>query len=79
VLTEIKAGEVVNTKGVIPVVDKVDYRCVYLDRNEEGEWVPIDHPEDPIRQYVAFGEPLTPDQVEKMSEKQKSPLPKMGD
>jgi len=79
VLTDIKAGEVVNTKGVIPVVDKVDYRCVYLDRNEEGEWVPIDHPADPIRQYVAFGEPLTPDQVEKMSEKQKSPLPKMGD
>ncbi len=78
VLTRLEDGQVVNTKGAIPVVDEVDYQCVYLDR-KDGEWVPIDNPDPPLRQYVAFGEPLTMDQVEKLLKTQKAPPPKMGD
>jgi hypothetical protein len=75
-LTWLKNGKVANQKGVIPVVDGVDYRCVYQDLRD-GEWVPIENPPKPLLQYVAFGKPLSQEQLEKLVQNQESPPPKM--
>ncbi len=75
-LTWLEAGKVVNRKGVIPVVDGVDYRCSYQNFGEKG-WVPVEDPRPPVIQYAAFGSPLTREQLEMMAEVQESPPPKM--
>ena len=75
-LTWLKDGKVVNQKGVIPVLDNVDYRCVYQNF-KDGKWIPIKNPADPLRQYAAFGKPLTKEQFEKLLKKQETPIPKM--
>jgi hypothetical protein len=71
-LTWLEDGAVQNLKGVIPVVDNVDYKCVYQNL-EDGKWVPIENPMKPLRQYAAFGEPLTPVQLEKLQKEQHPP------
>lgn len=75
-LTWIENGKVVNLKGVIPVVDEVEYVCAYQDL-KEGQWVPLANAEKPLRQYAAFGKPLTKEQLEKLAVKQVAPPPKM--
>jgi hypothetical protein len=75
-LTWLKNGKLMNQKGVIPVVDGVNYECVYQDV-QDGKWVPIENPPEPLLQYVAFGKPLTQEQLEKLVESQESPTPKM--
>ena len=75
-LTWLENGKAANLKGVIPVVDEVDYECVYQDL-QQGKWVPIKNPERPVRQYAAFGKPLTKDQLEKLSKVQEAPPPTM--
>jgi len=75
-LTFLEGGELENLKGVIPVVDSVNYHCVYFDR-EDGEWVKIKNPAEPLRQYAAFGNPLTQEQLESLAQAMKTPPPKM--
>jgi hypothetical protein len=75
-LTWLENGKVKNLKGVIPVVDEVDYKCSYQDF-KDGKWIPIANPMKPLRQYAAFGEPLTREQLEKLIEKHEAPPPKM--
>ncbi|MBN1356296.1 hypothetical protein JXA40_08550 [bacterium] len=75
-LTWLENGKVVNAQGVIPVVDGVDYECVYQDRQGD-QWVPIDKPAKPGIQYPAYGEPLTRDQLEKMVKMQEILVPAM--
>jgi hypothetical protein len=58
-------GKMTNLKGVIPVAEEVDYQCVYQDYQDE-KWVPIDNPATPVRQYAAFGKPLTAEQLAKL-------------
>jgi hypothetical protein len=57
-LTWIENQKVVNRNGIIPVVDGVDYQCVYQDYRD-GQWTPIQDPLDPLVQYAAFGKPMT--------------------
>jgi hypothetical protein len=76
-LTWLKDGKVMNAKGVIPVSDAVDYKCAYLDRDKDGKWVPIKNPDKPKRQYVAFGKPLSKEQMKKLSKMQEAPAPRM--
>lgn len=64
-------GKKQNLKGVIPVVDGVQYHCVYEDF-ADGTWTPIAHPAVPKVQYVGYGTPLTKEQLEKMEQPQKS-------
>ena len=66
VLTWMEAGKVQNLKGVIPVVDNVDYECVYLDL-EDDKWIPIEKPAKPVYHYPAFGTPLTKKQLENLA------------
>jgi hypothetical protein len=75
-LTWLENGKVSNLKGVIPVVDRVDYRCVYQNF-KDGQWLPIENPDKPLRQYVAFGQPLSKEQLEALAKKQAAPAPKM--
>jgi hypothetical protein len=69
-------GKVMNRKGVIPVVDEVDYECVYQDLKDDN-WVPIENPLEPVRHYAAFGKPLTKEQLAKLAKVQEAPPPKM--
>ena len=75
-LTWLENKKVVNRKGVIPVVDGVDYGCVYQNF-VDGQWVPIKKPLQPMVQYVAFGKPLTAEQLDKLVTKQSAPSLKM--
>jgi hypothetical protein len=75
-LTWLEDGKVINTKGVIPVAEEVNYQCAYLDRRD-GKWVPVKNPSQPKRQYVAFGKPLTKKQLEKLGRLQEVPPPRM--
>ena len=64
-LTWLEEGKVRNLKGVIPVVQGVDYQCVYQDRRE-GKWIPIKNPAMPIYHYAAFGKPLSEEQLKRL-------------
>ena len=65
-LTWLENGNVRNAKGVIPVVNGVTYEAVYQNY-KEGKWIPIEHPPAPKMQYAAFGEPLSAEQLKKLS------------
>jgi len=67
-IISIRDGKAENLKGIIPVVDGVDYKCVYMDR-EDGNWVPVKKPDKPLLQYAGYGEPLSDEQLKKLSEK----------
>jgi hypothetical protein len=75
-LTWLKDKKVQNLKGVIPVVDSVDYKCVYQNF-KAGKWHLIKNPAKPVRQYAAFGKPLTRAQLKALAKPQKAPPPKM--
>jgi len=64
-LTWLENGKVEQTKGVIPVVEGVQYNSVYQDY-ENGKWTPIANPQNPKVQYVNFGSPLTKEQLNKL-------------
>jgi hypothetical protein len=74
-LTWLEEGEVVNRKGLIPVVEDVKYKCVYHDF-KDGKWIPIENPAEPVIQYAAFGKPLTEKQLQSLSKSRKMPLEK---
>ena len=75
-LTWLEDGKVKNLKGIIPVVEGVEYECVYQDL-KDGKWVPIKNPTKPVTQYAAFGKPLTKAQLEALAEPQEAPEPEM--
>ena len=70
-LTWIENNKVEQTKGVIPVVDGVEYNMIYQDY-KEGKWTPIENPVKPKIQYVGFGTPLTKEQLKKLMKTQKT-------
>jgi len=67
-LTWQENGNPVNLKGVIPVVDGVDYGCAY-DDFVDGKWVPVKDPLKPPVQYVGYSSPLSKEQLAKMAKK----------
>ena len=50
--------------------------CVYQNF-KDGQWLPIENPDKPLRQYVAFGQLLSKEQLEALVKKQAAPEPKM--
>lgn len=50
--------------------------CVYQNL-EDGQWLPIENPDKSLRQYVAYGQPLSKEQLEALAKKQAAPEPKM--
>jgi hypothetical protein len=65
-LTWFENGNVKNLTGVIPVVNGVIYEAVY-ENYKEGKWIPIKNPPSPLLHYAAFGDPLTKEQLKKLS------------
>ncbi|HYA11773.1 MAG TPA: hypothetical protein VEF37_02170 [Thermodesulfovibrionales bacterium] len=59
-------GNVKNVKGVIPVVNGVIYDAVYQNY-KDGKWIPIENPPSPVVHYAGFGEPLSKEQLKKLS------------
>jgi hypothetical protein len=70
-LTWLENDKVEQVKGVIPVVEGVQYNSVYQNF-ENGKWTPISNPENPKVQYVSFGSPLTKKQLDKLLKVQKT-------
>lgn len=66
-LTWLENNELKNLKGVIPVVEGVDYDCVYQDY-QNGKWIPIDNPSSPMVQYIGYGKPLSKEQLKKLAQ-----------
>jgi len=70
-LTWLEDEKIEQVKGVIPVVDGVQYNSVFQNY-ESGKWTVIKNPEIPKVQYTGFGSPLTKDQLNKLLKAQKS-------
>jgi hypothetical protein len=70
-LTWLENDKIEQIKGVIPVVEGIQYNTVYQDF-KDGKWTSITNPKDPIVQYVGFGFPLTKGQLNKLLKPQKS-------
>ena len=58
-------GKLKNVQGVIPVLEDMKWNLVYLNY-EEGQWVPIEHPVEPLMNYSGYCSPLTRDQFNKL-------------
>jgi hypothetical protein len=56
-----------HVKGVIPVVEGVEYDSVYQDY-KDGQWIPIENPPAPLVHYAGYGTPLTKEQLKKMAQ-----------
>ncbi len=65
-LTWRENGEIRQAHGVIPVVADVKYNFIY-QAYEDGKWVPVSEPLPPGLQYVGFGEPLSREQLDKLT------------
>lgn len=65
-LTWLGNGEVKQIKGVIPVVDGVIYDLVYQNY-QNGKWIPIENPIEPVLHYAGFGTPLSKEQLRKLA------------
>ena len=70
-LTWLKDEKIEQAKGVIPIVDGVNYNSVFQNY-ENGNWIPIENPVSPKIQYVNYGKPLTKSQLNKLLRTQKS-------
>lgn len=68
-LTWLKDRKMQNLKGVIPVVEGIEYNTVYEDFSN-GTWTPVSNADVPKVQYVGFGSPLTKEQLKKLEEPQ---------
>lgn len=64
-LTHIENGVLNNLKGVIPIVEGVKYKNAYMEYMN-GKWSPLENPKEPMHQFVAFGKPLTKEQLKKL-------------
>ncbi|BBO86588.1 hypothetical protein DSCO28_71540 [Desulfosarcina ovata subsp. sediminis] len=65
-VVEFKNGELQTWKGVVPVIQgKLDW--VFLNRTKSG-WEPVGNSAPPTEQLVAFGTPLTADQLRSLAQ-----------
>jgi hypothetical protein len=71
-LVEWKNGVVENVKGVIPVVDGIDWGLVFLGK-EKDQWVPLQTPDAPLLNYSGYSSPITVDQFKKLAVRQGKP------
>jgi hypothetical protein len=58
-------GKATNVQGVIPVLEGMKWNVPYLNY-ENGKWVPIETPVEPLLNYSGFCTPLTREQFAKL-------------
>jgi hypothetical protein len=61
-LMEWENGRIKNVQGIVPVVDRIQWNAVFLDRRGDG-WVPLERADAPLLQYSAYVAPLTREQL----------------
>jgi len=65
-LTRLEESELLQTMGVIPVLEGVKYNFVYHNY-DNGNWVPIADAAVPMVHYAGYGEPLSQEQFTAMA------------
>lgn len=65
-LTWMEGAEQKNRKGVVPVVEGVEYDCSYM-LYKKGSWMATPANADPRIQYAGFGSPLTDEQFDALA------------
>jgi len=40
---------------------------LFLDKDANGNWIPMEGPEDPLTQFYCYGTPLTEEQLAKLA------------
>ena len=65
VLATWEKNELKNAQGVIPVLDGMKWNLVYFNY-ENGKWIPLQNPPDPLKNYSGFCSPLTREQFSKL-------------
>lgn len=59
-------GAMKNVEGVIPVLEGMDWKLVYLDRTDTT-WIPLENPPAPLLNYSGSCQPITHEQFAKLS------------
>ncbi len=59
-------GKLSHAQGVIPFIPEL-IKWPWLDKDKDGKWVELKSDEKPIIQNGAYAEPLTPEQLKKLS------------
>jgi hypothetical protein len=65
-------GKINNIQGIIPVLEGWDWNFVFLNY-ENGNWVPLDNPAEPLINYSGYCSPLTREQFLKLGQEQSPP------
>lgn len=58
-------GELKNVSGVVPVLEGMKWNFVYLNY-DEGKWLPIENPAEPLINYSGYSRSLTREQFSKL-------------
>lgn len=58
-------GEIKSISGVIPVLEGLNWNFVFLNY-ENGKWIPIEKPAEPLTNYAGYSSPLTREQLIKL-------------
>jgi hypothetical protein len=68
-LVEWENGAITNVKGVIPVLEGMNWDLVFLGK-EKGQWLPLQKPEQPLLNYSGYCTPITQEQFKQLAAKQ---------
>jgi hypothetical protein len=58
-------GGLTNYQGIVPILSGQNLGFVFLNY-EDGRWVPIDKPAEPLVNFAGYCSPLTEDQLAKL-------------
>jgi hypothetical protein len=64
-IAKFEDGKLVFWNGIIPTVAEL-IQNLYLDKDAEGNWIPMENPEDELVQFSVYGEPITEEQMKKL-------------
>lgn len=56
-------GELQTVEGIVPVVEDMKWNVVFLDKDDGGDWTPMENPPAPLVNFSGYCSPLTRDQL----------------
>jgi hypothetical protein len=56
-------GELQTVEGIVPIVENMKWNLVFLDKDDENNWTPIENPAEPLVNFSGYCSPLTRDQL----------------
>jgi len=69
-LVSFDKGKIKNVQGIIPVLEGMKWNLIFMNY-ENGKWIPIQNPVQPLFNFAGYSSPLTQEQFTKL---EKSPL-----